>query len=126
MANLPLVKGVVTSINHIPMTTTTKVSIKRTRNITQKFGPFGPIGSAPGQYKISGNLSFAVPKTGLEIDIDALSASDTGFSITFQKGTKTYLITGAHIADDEISNDPETANTDNVVNFSATEMIPIS
>lgn len=126
MANLPLVAGVVLAINNIPITSNTRVSVKRNRNVTQKYGPFGPIGSAPGQYKISGNLSLAVPKTGLEIDIDALSASDTGFSITFQKGSKRYLVTGAHIADDEITNDPESGNTDNPVSFVATEMVPIS
>jgi hypothetical protein len=124
--NLPLVSGVVLAINNIPVVTNTRVSVKRARNVTQKYGALGPIGSAPGQFKISGTLTLAVPKAGMEIDIDALSASETGFSVTFQKGLNRYLITGSHIADDGLENDPESGNTDNVVNFVATELIPIS
>lgn len=126
MANNPLVGAVVLAINNIPVSTNTKVNVKRSRNVTQKFGPFGAIGSSPGQYKVSGTLSLAVPKAGMEVDLDALSASETGFSVTFQKGLNRYLITGAHIADDALTNDPLQGETDNEVNFVATEMIPIS
>jgi len=125
VANLPLVAGVVLAIDNVPIVSTTKISVSRNRNVTQKFGPFGPIGSAPGQYKIKGTMTLAVPKSGLEVDIDALSASETGFSVTYQKGTMRFLITGAHIADENLDNDPESGNTDDVVNFVATEQIRI-
>lgn len=124
--NLPLVGGVVLAIDNIPIVSNTRVNVKRTRNVTQKYGALGPIGSAKGQFKISGTLSLAVPKQGMEVDIDGLSARDEGFSVTFQKGTNRYLITGAHISDDTLTNDPLQGETDNEVNFVATEMIPIS
>jgi hypothetical protein len=126
MANNPLVGGAVFAIDSTKLSTTTKVSAKRTRNIAQKYGPLGPIGSGKGQYKITGTLSFAVPKAGLEVDLDALSAQDGGFSISFQKGTKRYILRGCEITDDAFSNDPLQGETDNEVSFTATEMSPLN
>lgn len=126
MANLPLVGGVVTKINNVPLATTVKVSLRRSRNVTQKFGPFGPIGSAPGQFKFEGTLDLAVPQTGLEIDVDGLAASPTGFSFQFSKGLKRYLVTGCHIADDGFDNDPSQGETNNQVRIVATEMVPLN
>lgn len=123
MANLPLVAGVVVSVNSVPVTTTTKVSLKRSRSVTQKYGPFGAIGSATGPFKFQGQLEFAVPLAGMEIDIDALAASPTGFSINFSKGAMRYLATGCFIADDSLDNDPEAAQTSNSVSIVATEVI---
>lgn len=126
MANNPLVGGVVASINNVPVTTTTRVSLRRTRNVAQKYGPFGPIGSAPGQFKFQGTLTLAVPQTGLEVDLDALAASPTGFSLQFQKGAMRYLVTGCFISDDGLTNDPMQGETDNEVGIVATEMIRIA
>jgi hypothetical protein len=126
MANLPLVAGVVTSIDSVPLTTTTKVSLRRSRAVTQKFGPFGAIGSAAGPFKFQGTLEFAVPISGLEIDVDALAASPTGFSMNFSRGSKRYLATGCFIADDSLDNDPEAAQTSTSIGIVATECFPTS
>jgi hypothetical protein len=126
MANTPLVGGVVTKLNNVPLATTVKVSFRRTRNVTQKYGPLGPIGSAPGQYKFEGTLDLAAPLAGLEIDIDTLSANPLGFSLQFSKGAFRYLVTGCHIADDGFDNDPLMAETNNQVRIVATEMIRIA
>lgn len=123
MANLPLVGAVVTAINSIPMTTTTKISLKRTRAVAQRFGPFGAIGTAAGPFKFQGTLTFAVPVAGLEIDIDTLNSSPTGFSINFSKGARRYLVRGAFIQEDGLDNTPETAETDNTLSIVATEMV---
>lgn len=122
MANQPLIGGVVFAINGTRLSTTTKVSVKRTRNIAQKYGPMGPIGSGKGQYKITGTLSLAVPKVGLEVDLDALSVADGGFTISFQKGAKRYILRGCEITDDALSNDPLQGETDDEVSFAATSM----
>lgn len=123
MANQPLVSGIVTAIQNQPMLTTTKVSLKRSRAVTQKFGALGAIGTAVGPFKFQGTLTFAVPVAGLEIDIDALAALPNGFSMNFSKGARRYLITGCQINEDGIDNDPESANTDNQVSIMATEMV---
>jgi hypothetical protein len=124
MANLPLVAGIVTAIQNQPMVTVTKVSLRRTRAVAQRYGALGPIGSAAGPYKFQGTLTFAVPISGLEIDIDALSALPTGFSINFSKGARRYLVRGCFISEDGVDNNPETAETDNQVSIVATEMVP--
>lgn len=124
--NLPLVGGIVTKINNVPLSTVVKASMRRSRNVTQKYGALGPIGSAPGQYKFEGTLDFAVPQAGMEIDIDALSASPTGFSFQFSKGAFRYTVTGAHISDDGIDNDPAQGETNNQVRIVATEMFRVA
>jgi hypothetical protein len=123
MSNLPLVAGIVTSIDSIPMLTTTKVSIKRMRKVTKKFGPTGPIGTAVGPYQITAVLTFAVPVAGIEIDIDSLSARPGGFSFNFSKGARRYLVTGCQLSEDSIDNDPENADTNNQVTIEATDMV---
>lgn len=126
MANNPLVGGIVNKINNVAMSTVVKCSLRRSRNVAQKYGALGPIGSAPGQYKFEGTLDFAVPVAGMEIDIDALSSSPTGFSFQFSKGAFRYTVTGTHIADDGIDNDPQQGETNNQVRIVATEMIRIA
>lgn len=122
MANQPLVAGIVNKINNVPLSTVVRCSLRRTRNVVQKFGALGPIGSAAGQFRFEGSIDLAVPQLGLEIDVDALAASPTGFSFQFSKGAMRYTVTGAFIADDGIDNDPAQGETNNAVRIVATEM----
>jgi hypothetical protein len=122
----PLVGQVPVEINNVAVASITKVTIKRARQVTVKFGAFGPIGSGKGFYKVQGTLTLAVPKAGLEIDLQALSDSEEGFSITFPKGAEKWACYGTHLSDDEISNTPEPGDTEVMVNFVAAEMLRIA
>jgi len=122
----PLVGQIPIEINNVGVASITKVSIKRARQVTVKFGAFGPIGSAKGFYKVSGTLTLAVPKVGLEIDLQALSDSEEGFTITFPKGAERWAVYGAHLSDDDLMNTPEPGDTETTVNFVAAEMLRIA
>jgi hypothetical protein len=122
----PLVGQVPVEINNSVVTSITKVTIKRARQVTVKFGALGPIGSAKGFYKVQGTLTLAVPKAGLEIDLQALSDSEDGFSVTFPKGTEKWACYGCHLSDDDLSNTPEPGDTEVNVNFVAAEMLRIA
>jgi hypothetical protein len=122
----PLVGQVPIEVNNVAVASITKVSIKRSRQVTTKFGAFGPIGTSRGFFKVTGTLTLAVPKAGLEIDLQALSDSEEGFSITFPKGAERWAVYGAHLSDDDISNTPEAGDAEVTLNFAAAELIRIA
>jgi len=122
----PLVGQVPVEVNNSAVTSITKVTIKRARQVTVKFGALGPIGSAKGFYKVQGTLTLAVPKVGLEIDLQALSDSEDGFSLTFPKGAEKWACYGCHLSDDDLNNTPEAGDTEVTVNFVAAEMLRIA
>jgi len=122
----PLVGQVPIEVNNVAVASITKVSIKRARQVTVKFGAFGPIGTAKGFYKVTGALTLAVPKVGLEIDLQALSDSEEGFTITFPKGAERWACYGCHLSDDDLSNTPEAGDTETTVNFVAAELLRIA
>jgi len=57
-------------------------------------------------------LTIAVTKAGVELDLQALSDSEEGFSLTFPKGREKWACYGCHLSDDDISNTPEAGDTD--------------
>jgi len=126
MGNLPLVSQIPIEINNSPVASITKVSAKRSRQITVKFGALGSIGAGKGQFKVSGTMTLALPKAGLEIDLQALCDSEDGFSINYPKGAERWACYGAHISDDELSNTPEPGETEVTINFVATEMVRVA
>jgi hypothetical protein len=113
-------------INNVAVVSVTKVTAKRSRQVTVKFGAFGAIGSAKGQFKVTGTITLAVPKAGLEIDLQALSDSEDGFSVNYPKGAERWACYGAHLSDDEISNTPEAGETEVTLNFVAAEMVRVA
>lgn len=126
MASNPLVGQVPVEINNVAVVSVTKVTAKRSRQVTVKFGAFGAIGSAKGQFKVTGTITLAVPKAGLEIDLQALSDSEDGFSVNYPKGAERWACYGAHLSDDEISNTPEAGETEVTLNFVAAEMVRVA
>ncbi len=92
MANMPLVGGV-TSIDNVPLTTTAKVSLKRSRTVTQKFGAVRPDRERARLRRRQIERALELELT--EIDTDALSARDEGFSFQYQKGAKRYITANA-------------------------------
>lgn len=126
MANNPLVGQIPIEVNNLTVVSITKVTVKRTRQVTVKFGALGPIGTARGFYKVQGTLTLAVPKAGLEIDLEALSNSEDGFTVTFSKGVERWACFGCHLSDDDLSNTPEAGETEVNVNFVAAELVRIA
>ncbi len=126
MANNPLVGQVPVEINNVAVVSVTKVTAKRSRQVTVKFGAFGAIGSAKGHFKVTGTITLAVPKAGLEIDLQALSESEEGFSINYPKGAERWACYGCHLSDDELSNTPEAGETEVTLNFVAAEMVRVA
>lgn len=122
MSNLPLVGAAPTYINDVPYITVLKINVKRTRNVVIKKGAFGSIGAAKGQPQIAGTITLAVPKTGLEIDLQAWFNSDTGYSISYPKGTERWKLYGAYINEDDFSSDYEPGNTEVTLNIVAADM----
>lgn len=122
----PLVGQVPIEVNNVAVVSITKVTIKRSRQVTVKFGAFGAIGTSRGFYKVSGTLTLAVPVAGLEIDLQALSDSEDGFSITFPKGAERWACYGAHLSDDDLSNTPEAGDTETNLSFVAAELLRIA
>lgn len=122
MANQPLVGAAPFSINDVPVITVTKMSFKRSRPITIKKGAFGSIGAAKGQPTITGTITLAVPKTGLEIDLQAWFNSEDGYSCGFPKGTERWKAYGVYINEDDFNSDYEPGNTEQTLNLVAADM----
>ena len=68
MGNLPLVSQIPVEINNSPVASITKVSAKRSRQITVKFGALGSIGAGRGQFKVSGTMTLALLKAVSDAD----------------------------------------------------------
>jgi len=122
----PLVSQIPVEVNNQPVISITKVNAKRSRQVTVKYGPYGAIGAGRGHYKINGTLTLALPKAGLEVDLQALSDSEEGFSLNYPKGAERWACYGCHLSDDELSNTPEAGETEVNLNFVAEEMVRIA
>ena len=126
MSNLDLVGQVPAEIDHGIVVTITNLSARKATPTTVKKGALGPIGAAQGIPDVSGNFRLAVPKTGLEIDIDALGSKPGGFTLSYTVGTMVFAILGCRFSEDDITVDNAAGNVEVSVNFIGTERIRIS
>src|SRR5262245_31814278 len=125
MANNPLVGQAPIEIDYEPVVSATKVSVKRNRQATTKKGADGTIGSAKGQPTITGTATRPVPKAGLELKLQELFGSEEGFTLTFRRGIERWACYGCQISGDDFSSDYEPGNTEQVINFTAADLVQI-
>jgi hypothetical protein len=125
MANQPLVGAAPIAVNDIPVVSATKVTYKRARNIVIKKGAFGTIGVGKGQPSYSGTVTFAVPKMGMEVDLQDWFNSETGYSLTFQRGVERWKATGVFLTEDDFNSDLDPGNTETTLNWVAADMIRV-
>ena len=78
-------------INHVPAITARDVSVKKSRKQEVHVGAYGRIGRSQGQARYSASITD-----------DA-----TGFTLTYQKGSETYLLTDCGISEDDFSSDQD-------------------
>lgn len=126
MANLALVGQLKAEIDHVPVITITRVNVDENIPTTTKKGGYGVIGIAQGVADGSGSFVMSVPTTGLEINLQALKAKATGFSLTWQRGANRLAATGCKISRISDANDPGAGNYDVTVNFTYAEVIQIA
>lgn len=100
--------------------TVTEFTYRKARQVTQKFGAQGPIGTAIGQVKINGSAIFAVPRTGMEFDFDAALDSPDGFAFSFTKGSQKFVAKFCYWDGQDIRSVMETGDSAVTVNFSGT------
>lgn len=125
MANLDLVGQIACEIDYAFSITCGRVSIRVSTPTVVKKGAFGPVGTARGIEDASAQLSFAVPKTGLEFDFDELSDRPGGFTFSYPLGSQKRALVGCRATEKSVSNDPGSGDTTYDVTLIATEDISL-
>ncbi len=121
MPNLDLTGVVPVQINHAYTITLTAFSLSVDTPTHKKFGAFGVIGKAKGPKDVKGSFKLAVPKTGLEVDLDSIS----NFTITYSLGLNSYIITGCDITAKNLSVEEQGGATEISASFDAAEEVPV-
>lgn len=122
---MSLVGQIPVEVNNSPVTSITNVDAKNNKQSNNRYGAYGYIGASRGQGKGTFNLTLAVPKTGPEVDWDAIDTDD-GFSITYSEGIARYLLRFCHVNDDGITNDPEAGTSQKTISGTYGERVRIS
>ncbi len=115
-------------INHVPAITARDVSVKKSRKQEVHVGAYGRIGRSQGQARYSGSITFSTPEDRAEfIELAEAGMADDaeGFTLTYQKGLETYLLTDCGIAEDDLSSDQD-GKVDQQVQIVAVECERIS
>ena len=123
---LDLVGQVPAEIDHKIVVTLTNLSVRKSTPTVVKKGALGPIGVAQGIPDVSGSFRLPVPKTGLELNLDALGKQPGGFVLTYTAGLNRYAVIGCVFAEDDISVDQGAGNVEVSVNFTATERVRLA
>lgn len=126
MASLDLVGQVPASIDHKIAVTITNLSVRKATPTVVKKGALGPIGVAQGIPDVTGNFRLAVPKTGLEIDVDALGSKPGGFTLSYVQGANTFAVVGCRFSEDDVTVDNGAGNVEYSINFTGTERVRLS
>lgn len=125
MPNITLVGQIPIEINHAFSITATRLSVRVSQPNTVKKGAFGPIGTAQGIEDASAQITFAMPATGPEFDLKALSANPGGFTLSYTAGAQKYALLGCRRSEKSISNDPGSGDATMDVSITATEEIAL-
>lgn len=121
MPNIDLTGQVKCEINHAFAITATDVSIRVATPTNVKKGAFGVIGKSKGIKDVTGTLKFAIPKTGLEFDVDGLD----NFTLTYHLNpVQRFMVLGCDITDKSLSVNQGTGEASVDINFTGTEEVP--
>ena len=123
---LDLVGQVPAEINHKIAVTLTNLNVRKATPTVVKKGALGVIGTAQGIPDVTGSFRLAVPKSGLEIDVEALGSKPGGFTLTYTVGANRYAVLGCRFSEDDITVDNGAGNVEVSVNFTGTERIRLS
>lgn len=123
MAAIALNGQIRAEVNHVPVITITRVSIRENKPGTVKKGGYGTIGVAQGIPDYSGSFVLSVPSTGPEIDLESLKASS--FTLSWNRGAVRKLATGCQVTSIDDANDPGPGNYDITVNFIAPDCLTL-
>jgi len=123
---LDLVGQVPAEINHKIAVTLTNLSVRKATPTVVKKGALGVIGTAQGIPDVTGTFRLAAPKTGLELDLEALGSAPGGFTLTYTVGANRYAILGCRFSEDNITVDNGAGNVEVSVNFTGAERIRLS
>jgi hypothetical protein len=123
---LDLVGQVPAEINHKIAVTLTNLSVRKATPTVVKKGALGVIGTAQGIPDVTGSFRLAVPKTGLEIDLEALGSTPGGFTLSYTVGANRYAVLSCRFSEDDINVDNGAGNVEVSVNFTGTERIRLS
>jgi hypothetical protein len=126
MASLDLVGQVPAELDHRIAVTLTNLNVRKSTPTVVRKGAYGVIGTAQGIPDVTGSFKLAVPKTGLEVDLEALGSKPGGFTLTYSLGVMKYAVLGCRFSEDDITVDNGAGNVEVSVNFTGTERIRIA
>ena len=121
-----LVGQVPAEIDHKIVVTLTNLNVRKATPTVVKKGALGVIGMAQGIPDVTGSFRFAWPKTGPELDLDALGSKPGGFTLSYTVGAAKYAILGCKFSEDDITIDQGGGNVEGSVNFTGTERIRLA
>lgn len=125
MPNISIVGQIPLEIDHAFTITATAFDVSVSTPTQVKKGAFGPIGTAQGIEDVTSSIRFAVPSSGLEVDLAALAAKPTGFTISYSLGANKYALIGCRINNKGTTNDPGSGNAEVTIGVTATEEITL-
>lgn len=123
---LDLVGQVPAEIDHSIAVTMTNLRVNKSTPTRVKKGALGPIGTAQGIPDITATCQLAVPKTGLEINLEALGIKVGGFTLTYTAGINRWALLGCVVSGDAISVDNGAGEVEVSFDITATERIRLS
>jgi hypothetical protein len=126
MATLDLVGQVLAEIDHKVVVTLTNLNVRKSTPVIVKKGALGVIGVAQGIPEVSGSFTLALPKTGVEINLEELGAKVGGFTLTYTSGANKYAVIGCVFSEDDITVDEGAGDVRANINFTGTERIRLS
>lgn len=103
--------------------TAEEFSVRSQRPLRIRKGAIGALGKAKGVFTYTGALKFVLPKLGAEFDWDALKASETGFTISYEIGAARFLVSGVEIDTDSVTTNAENGEVTYEFTWMATERI---
>jgi len=125
MPNLSLTGQIPVELDHAFVITATSLDVSVSTPTQVKKGAFGPIGTAQGIPDVTASIRFAVPSTGLEVNLADLAAKPNGFTVSYALGVNKYAIIGCRISGKTVTNDPGGGNTEVSLSLTGTEEISL-
>ena len=120
---LDLVGQVPAEIDHKYAVTLTDLDVKKATQTTVKKGALGPIGTAQGIPDYTANFTLAYPKTGLELNLEALSLKPGGFSLTYTAGINRWSLVGCKLSEDTLTVNNAQGDVTVKVSLTATDRV---